>query len=171
MPLRFVYGCAVSLDGFIADSEGRVGWLDRFHGNYGGDYFKRSDVLVMGRITYEQGIELGWRGEKKKRVFVLSRTRAEGPYADEFWSGSVAALAERIRKGGASYVWMMGGGLTASSFVEARALTNLSLTVMPVVLGSGVKLFGPLSRPLSLTLARSKSFPDGVTTLDYEVSP
>jgi len=166
MPTRFIFGCAVSLDGFIADASGSVDWLNPFTGDYESDYLTRTDTLIMGRATYEHGVELGFRGDKRP-VIVLSRTLSKAEYANEIWKGSVEALADRLRRDGMNDVWVMGGGVTASAFVEAGVLTDVRLSVMPVILGSGVPLFAPMRTPLSLKLVRSKSFPDGVITADY----
>jgi dihydrofolate reductase len=167
--MRYVYGCAMSMDGFIADSHGGVGWLDDFHGqDYGESDYMRGDTLIMGRTTYEHGLKLGWRGEKRKYVVVLSSQRQSGPHVDRFWSGSLRDLDRHLRERSQS-VWMMGGGITASSFLEAGLLDEVRVAVMPVVLGSGVPLFGPLPRPVRLQLMRSKSFPDHVVTMNYTV--
>ena len=164
---RFVYGCAVSLDGFIADPGGGVGFLDAFTGGaYGTEYITRGEAIVMGRGTYDDGLKLGWKGDKR-RVVLLSRDKGEAQYVDEI-SSDPAAIAASLRKT-ASYVWVMGGGRTASAFLEAGALTDVIITVVPVVLGGGTPLFGPLRKPAALKLRSSQRFDDGVVTLDYEV--
>ena len=65
---------------------------------------------------------------------------------------------------------MMGGGIAASAFLEARILTRVHLTIFPVLLGSGIKLFAPIPRPISLTLDEQRKLPNGVLIADYSVA-
>jgi dihydrofolate reductase len=166
---QFVYYVASSLDGYIAEANGSVDFLNRFHDvDYGiGKFAKSIDCVVFGRTTYEQSLTFG-PPPMKKRTVVLSSQRKSGDYVDEFWSGSLPDLATHLDDTGSKRVWMMGGGVTASSFLEAGFLDELWLHVMPVVLGTGIPLFARGGGTAKFSLAESRTFPNSVLFLRYE---
>jgi dihydrofolate reductase len=170
MPV-FIYYAATSLDGFIATSTGGVDWLNHFHDvDYGFVAFVRQiDCAVMGRTTYEHTLKLG-PPPMKIRTVVLSSQRKSGPHADEFWSGSLSDLAAHLEATGAKRVWVMGGGITASAFVDAGLLDEVSLHIMPVILGAGIPAFARSKVEKKLQLLETKSFKNGVLHLRYAVA-
>lgn len=167
---------AVSLDGFVADGEGGVDWLDAFDDaddeavDYGTDAFMQAiDVLIMGRATYDQisGFEV-WPYDGK-RVFVLtSHPIADAPEGVEATS-DVAGLIAELRDD-AAQVWIVGGPSTAAALRTLGALDTVELFIMPMLLGAGVRLFGEEAEPLPLTLRSSHTYPNGVVNLVYEVA-
>jgi dihydrofolate reductase len=164
---------ATSIDGFIARPDGAVDWLDRPRprGNYGMSAFLRSvDTLVMGRETYEIGLDLGagiWPG---KRNIILSRTLAPGSIKGAIVeSGDAADLATGWRSEEGSDIWLMGGAVVFGEFLDAGAMDELIIHVVPVVIGSGIPLFDPKSRLSEMSLLSVKRFTDGVVRLHYAV--
>ena len=162
---------ATSIDGFIARPNGAVDWLDRPRprGNYGMSAFMRSiDTLVMGRATYEIGLELGggvWPG---KRNIILSRTLSldsvKGAIVE---SGDAADLASRWRSEPGSDIWLMGGAVVFGEFLDAGAIDELMIHVVPVAIGTGIPLFDPKPRTSEMSLLSVKKFTDGVVLLHY----
>ena len=162
---------AVSLDGFLAHHDGAVSFLD----DYGSDEFDFQGfmdsvgALVMGSTTYEQVLGWGWPYGDLPAMVLTSRDLpvAEGATI-EFSSAptgeAIRALAERTDK----RVWIVGGGDTITAGLEANAIDELELYVMPTALGEGIPLFTrSYSGPLTLTEARSYS--NGVVKLHYAV--
>jgi dihydrofolate reductase len=164
---------ATSIDGFIARPDGAVDWLDRPRprGNYGMSAFLRSvDSLVMGRATYDTGKELGggvWPG---KRNIILSRTLApdsvKGAIVE---SGDAADLASRWRSEPGSDIWLMGGAVVFGEFLDAGAIDELIVHIVPVAIGTGIPLFDPKPRTSEMSLLSVKKFTDGVVRLHYAV--
>ncbi len=165
----YIYSFAASLDGFIADPKGGVKWLDAFHdADYGLEEFFRSiDAVVMGRKTYEVGMKLGGVPSMGKRTVVLSKKMKPRKGEIEIWSGSVKALAKDLERQGAKRVWVMGGGLTASAFLDAGLLDELEIASIPIVLGTGIPMFSATKKPVRFALAESKPFPNGVVLRHY----
>jgi dihydrofolate reductase len=166
---------ATSADGFIARPDGDVGWLDRPRppGNYGMGAFLRSvDTVVMGRTTFDFGVKFGqgvWPG---KRTIVLSRTMpidsVEGAVVE---SGDVGKLAERLRAEVGKDIWVMGGAMVFGAFLDAGALDELIIHVVPVLIGEGISLLDPKARTSALALKSTRKFSDGVVRLHYVVKP
>jgi dihydrofolate reductase len=167
--IKFIYYFASSSDGFIADADGGVEWLNAYDDvDYGwGPFMKSVDALVIGRTTYEQALTLGPWPSPGMTCVVLSKTRKEGPHVDRFWSEPLERLPEYLAGKGAKRVWMMGGGAAAASFLNAGLLDEIEQQVMPIVLGSGIPAYGKLDRHLPLALEDSKAFKNGVVTLKY----
>ena len=173
---KLVYYCAVSADGFIARRDGSVDWLEsRDAADYGIEGFMASvDTIVWGRTTYEgygmkpPGLEPFGKGT---RHIVLSHRpppKGADPRA-EFTSESSKAVARRLRGEQGKDVWLMGGGVSAASFLDAGEVDEVVVHVIPVLLGDGIPLFKAKPRDVQLALAETKAFPDGVVRLAWRV--
>lgn len=162
---------AASLDGFIADRDGGVGWLDGYDSrNYGHDEFvRRIGTVIMGSRTYEQTLTFGAWPHKGQATYVV--THRQGlPRPDAgitFHGGDLGELVREIKAKGGNDVWLVGGAKLAASFFNAGLIDELMLFVIPVLLGDGMPLFGGLSRREPLSLLNVVSYPDGVAQLHY----
>jgi dihydrofolate reductase len=164
------YYVATSIDGLIADRFGNVDWLGRFFDvDYGFHSFLESiDTVVMGRRTYERILKSAKTNPYEGKLFVvLSRTWKSGPYAHLFWQGPLEDLMRRLEGFGSKSLWIVGGGSVAGTFLEAGLLDEVRQFVMPLALGSGTPLFGPLREQASLRLKDSQFFANGVMQLTY----
>ncbi|NQW12171.1 MAG: dihydrofolate reductase [Alphaproteobacteria bacterium] len=172
---RFRLYMAQSLDGFVADAEGGVDWLDAFDDgddeavDYGTDGFMDEiDALIMGRATYDQITGFDVWPYAGKRVFVLTSSPIpEAPEGVEATS-DVAGLIAELRED-AARVWIVGGPGAVVAMRGLGALDTVELFVMPILLGAGVPLFGDEADPLPLSLKSSRAYPNGVVHLVYDV--
>jgi dihydrofolate reductase len=164
---------AISLDGYIADADGGVGWLDAFDLE-GEDYgyhamYSRMGALVMGGETYRfvEGVG-GWPYPGVK-TYVLTRGELHAPeeYNLEAYQGDVAALIERIQLETDQDIWLVGGAQANALFAEIDRIDEYIVSVMPVVLGKGIPLFTGFTGPHSLTLTDVQSFSNGVVQMRY----
>jgi dihydrofolate reductase len=172
-----VYYVACSLDGFIADADGGVGWLDEFQsadGDYGySDFLAGVGDVVMGRRTYEQ--MLGFDGPypyARQAGWVLSSdaTLARAHESVTVWDGSARDLVTRLKGAEADgIVWLVGGGSLAGSLFDAGLVDELRMFVMPVTLGEGVPVLGVSHGTRRLGLAEVRDWPGGVVELRYLV--
>lgn len=166
------YYVATSVDGLIADASGNVDWQSPFSDtDYGSlDFVDSIDTVVMGRRTYDRILKASKANPYQgKRFIVLSHSRSTGPHADLFWPGPVAELMPQLDAMGSRSLWIVGGGSVAGSFLEAGLIDEVQQFVMPVALGAGTPLFGPLRQPAALQLKESRSFPNGVLQLRYVI--
>lgn len=172
---RIVYYVAASVDGFIADAQGGVSWLEPFSAAELGyeAFLEGVGAVVLGRSTYDQLPALGpWPYGEREVLVVTSRPLADpaGPAAPIATTraaelrGKLAALRERTR----GEVWVVGGGQTARACLEAKLLDELELYVMPVSLGRGIPLLGA-GPPISQHLLESRAFASGVVKLRYAI--
>jgi dihydrofolate reductase len=173
---KIIVNLATSADGYVARPDGDLDWLTErpaLKGFYGLPEFERSiDAKILGRKTYDRSLELGARFGKGPAHYVFSRHAppASVPAGVQFVTGeSIPAFAERLRAQAGKNVWMMGGGDIIASFLDAGAIDEFILTVVPVFIGQGVPLLTPRHRHVALRLVRSEEFSDGVVQLHYEV--
>lgn len=175
---------ATSLDGFIAREDGDLDWLPGSDPNeshdsgevnedYGYQEFMDSvDVLVMGRSTFETVLAFGQWPYGGKRVVVLSSKLRPGsddlPESVEVMSGSPGEVIEALQESGARHLYI-DGGKTIQGFLNAGLIQELIITVVPVLIGTGIPLFGALDHDLKLQHVETRSFPNGFVQSKYRL--
>ncbi len=169
MEVRFAVFIAVSLDGFIARPDGGIEWLRPFeseeHGY--GAFFAGVDALVIGRGTYETVLGFPSWPYGGKRVIVCTSRPANPAHGEELWSGPPRALAERLDREGVRRVYLDGGALIRSFLREGLPVDELTINVVPLILGAGRPLFASGLPELPLRLLEAKTFPSGLVQLRY----
>ena len=177
MPQITLY-IAVSLDGYIADADGGVGWLPSGDGGAGGDdygyagFYAGVDAIVMGRRTYEQvrGFGVPWPYAGKP-VYVFTNRAADeaAPAGVQFLRSDAGAFVRDVAGCYAGIVWLVGGADLAEQFRIAGLIDEYRVFVIPVILGRGVPLFsGDGGAPhTALRLVETQVFADGVALLRY----
>jgi dihydrofolate reductase len=137
---------AQSLDGFIADEEGGVGWLEERGkgGDYGySDFLDQVGAIVLGAATYEQ--ILGWTwpyGEIPTWVFTHRGLDVPEGATVHLTARPLKEVLPEIKQASDGNIWLVGGGDLARQWVDERLLDELILFVVPLLLGGGVRLFG-----------------------------
>ncbi len=170
---------ATSLDGFIAREDGSLDWLDKANELVpeGEDcgffaFMDSIDALVMGRNTYEKVLSFGQWVYGETRVVVLSRNSIVIPENLTEWVEHSAetpdALFERLSAGGHERIYV-DGGITIQQFLKAGLINDICLTVIPVILGKGIALFGELDKDVDLRHIDTKTYDFGFTQSVYEV--
>jgi dihydrofolate reductase len=170
---------ATSLDGFIAREDGRIDWLEHYNGllpdgeDCGhGAFIATVDALVMGRHTFEQVLSFDAWPYGGKPVIVLG---SHPPAIPSAVAATVSAsretpraLVERLSARGMRRLYI-DGGLTIQSFLREGLIEELTITVIPLLLGSGRPLFGRLPREIRLELLSSRSYDCGFVQSRYRV--
>lgn len=167
---------ATSLDGFIADRDGGLGWLqsvpnpDNLDVGYE-KFIKRVDAIVMGRATYDMVRSFGIDWPYKIPVFVLSSTM-DSPAEDlkdkvEILNGSPSEVLKEIHEKGYTRLYI-DGGITIQNFLKADLIDEIIITTMPVVLGGGFSLFGELPKEMGFELVGSKVYLDALVQSSYQ---
>jgi dihydrofolate reductase len=163
---------ATSVDGYVADTEGGVGWLDEFGEETVagfGAFFETVDCLVVGSATYEQVRGFGeWPyGDRPTYVFT-HRDLPRATEAVEFVAGDPAAVVAELREQ-YDHVWLVGGAALARSFLRAREIDTLRLSLVPILLGDGIPLFAGEYDRQRLRLRATTTHGSGIVEHHYEV--
>ncbi|WKW35884.1 dihydrofolate reductase family protein [Enterobacter mori] len=169
---------AVSLDGYIARQDGDIGWLlqrDDPTEDHGYDAFiADKEWIVMGRGSYEKVLTFDeWPYDRP--VLVLSRQLADAavPMAlkgkVEFSCRSPHDALADLATRNVHRVYIDGGQLI-QSFLREGLVSDMVITTVPVLIGSGKPLFGYLPQDIDLTLISSRSFPSGLVQSRYRMT-
>ncbi|MBB4935127.1 dihydrofolate reductase [Lipingzhangella halophila] len=163
-----------SVDGFIARTDGTIEWLTS-RGNalddYGFDAFIADiDTVVLGRATYEELLGFGpdmWPyGDR--RIAVLS-TRLETDDSRVTVYRDLDQLIAGLADSGASNVYV-DGGQTIQTFLRAGLIHEITITTVPVLIGTGLALFGPLDSDVPLNHRSTKDLGAGIVQSTYTVA-
>jgi dihydrofolate reductase len=174
---------ATSLDGYIAREDGSVDWLDSFQAS-GNDYgytafYQQIGAVVMGSATYEQVLELlpdAWAYAPLPSYIVTTRELNTSRHADihlcqlDEMPNKLASLRQTLAKTEKPHIWLVGGGQLNHAFLQAGWVDKLIISVMPVVLGAGIPLFGAKPHHQHLRLEQSITDVDGVVQLTYSTA-
>ena len=182
-PKAGVAECAVfvgvSLDGFIARPNGDLDWLMGEGGGdsaeYGyNDFIAGIDAIVMGRRTFEKGLTFDKWYYGTKRVVVLSSTPLDLSVAQarggvvERMSGPPEVIVSRLASSGARRLYV-DGGITIQKFLRAGLIQRIIISRLPVLIGEGLPLFGPIPRDIRLRHIATRTYPGGMVQSEYHV--
>ena len=177
-----IYFTAVSLDGFIAGPGGELDWLFS-SGDYGyTPFYETVDCLVMGRKTWDtvRSFEGSYpHPGKPAYVFTHQAAQAIAPRepVPEFQpiTQDPTAFVRYLKSQSGGGIWLVGGGQIAGVLERAGLIDRLVLSIHPVTLGGGARLFAELGAGLSgapsrqdWRLEQKEIFPDGLVQLTYE---
>jgi dihydrofolate reductase len=169
-----------SLDGFIARKDNSISWLDVQGGVYEAGvsiseeqvaaFVKAIDCYVLGSRTYEHALDLGWPYGDTPTVVVTSREWPAARESVEFYSGDLETLvdvelAPRFRN-----IWLVGGAMLCQRFLELGLVDEIRLTIAPVLLGDGLRLFGGFLKEERWDLKNVVAYKNGFVELSYAAS-
>ena len=167
---------ATSLDGYIADANGKVDFLDTFPFPEGNDmgyaeFMSQTDAILMGRRSFETVLGFGMAWPYQKPVFVWSQTLSVVPepllQSNVFLvRGEVSEVLRTIHAQGFTRLYI-DGGQVIQSFLRADLIDDMIITTVPVLLGSGIPLFGEVSRMISFRCVRSETFSNGLVQCHF----
>lgn len=174
-PLRVSVFLGLSLDGYIARDDHGLDWLGLVHTDPPEDtgyaaLMASVDTLVVGRSTYDTALAFPEWPFGGKRVVVLTRRPLEPRHGEEAHEGSLADLVGRLANEGHRHVYLDGGNVVRQG-LRAGLVTDLTLSWVPFVLGSGIALFERGLPERAWRLAASRAFPSGLVQATYEPRP
>lgn len=174
---------AASLDGFIARKDGSVDWLET------ADEFAAEDALdpgvdeailqtigcyVMGSRTYEQAHlfetqGLGWPYGNTPTFVLTNRELPRTRAAVEFYAGDLAHFVNERLRPAFRNIWFVGGATVAAECLRLGLADEVRFTILPIVIGDGIRFFEGLGRDVPLHLLAAKAYKNGMVELRYEV--
>lgn len=167
----------VSIDGFIAGPGGDLTWLDKVpnpsESDMGyGDFISSVDAIIMGRGTFETVLGFDGPWPYDIPMLVMSSSLTEIPDRapnTELSTASPADLVAELEDRGMSKVYVDGGAVV-TSFLDAGLLDEITMTSIPVALGAGTPLFGPLSKNTWFEHVKTEVLNDALVQTTYRVS-
>ena len=136
------------------------------------EFIATVDAIVMGRNTFEVVLGFGEWPYGKRRVVVLSSRPVDLPAVKggvvEHMSGTPAEIVERLAASGANHLYV-DGGMTIQRFLAAGLVDRLVVTRVPVLIGEGIPLFGPLPHDVPLRHVSTRAYPSGLVQSEYRI--
>lgn len=172
---KIILYIASSLDGFIARRSGDISWLDAYQvegEDYGySEFLKTIDTIVMGSKTYEQVLSFGSWPYEGFKTYVMTKRQIEpiDKAKVEFYSGDLDSFVPGIRGESHKDIWLVGGATLAQSFLKHSFIDEMIISIIPVILGDGIPLFGPMKEEIRLGLLKSESYNNGIVQLHYKL--
>ncbi len=161
----------ISLDGYIAGADNDLSWLSVVETDPPEDtgynaLMAETDVLVMGRNTYDTVLTFGFWPYEGKHVVVLTSRPLTPLYGEATFSGALTDLFAQLHKDGFKHIYLDGGNVVRQALQQQLADT-LTLNWVPVTIGNGVRLFDGAMPADQWQLAGSQAFPSGLLQARY----
>ena len=162
---------ATSIDGYIAGPNEEIDWLFDDGEDYGmSAFFTTIDTILWGAKTYRLGLTLGdWPfGSVKHYVFSRSMTSVSTPDTT-IVATDIVNFARALKESEGKAIWLMGGAQVANELIQAGIVDRMVLSIHPVVLGAGIRLFADGGDRVQYALESTKSYDSGLVQVEYRL--
>jgi len=164
-----------SLDGFIARKDNSVSWLEDAGEVYekgvsyesAAETVQSIDCFVLGSRTYDHALELGWPYGDTPTVVITHRELPSTRKSVEFYAGDIRKLVDEILAPRYGNIWLVGGAMLCRSFLRLGLVDEISLAIVPVLLGDGLRLFDDAGTEKRWLLKNVVAYKSGVVELSY----
>lgn len=170
---KLILFIACSLDGFIADKDGSLGWLDMVAAE-GEDYgyskiVAQTDTYILGRKTYDKVLTFGMPfPHDDRQTYVITSTPQASENNLHFHNADVVSLLQGIRQHEGKDIHLDGGGQLIHAFMQENLVDEYIISIIPTLLGDGTPLFVNGGKPqIDLELVKSTAYPSGLVQLHY----
>lgn len=157
---------AISLDGYIAKPNDDLGFLslvEKKGEDYGyWNFIKTVDTIVVGRKTYDWVIkEVGYFPDSHIQCFVLTRTAKESVNNITFFEGKPRDLVSNLKLKSGKNIFIQGGAQIVNDLLKHHLIDEFIISIIPVLVGDGIKLFADNRPEELLKLKEIKSLDTG----------
>lgn len=165
---------AMSLDGYIADEDGKIDWLQAFEDQEGTTssydmFIKNIDSIIMGYKTYHQLITKitpnQWPYDDQNTFVITHRSLSDRP-GISFVDRDPVSLVRELRQKKGKGIWICGGAQIVKPLVENQMIDVYHISIIPILLGQGIRLFQKQNSSFSLELIKTSTY-NGITDLIY----
>ena len=169
---KVIFGGANTLDNYIAGARDEIDWIrhSKEANEILSDYWKRIDTEILGRRTYEIAMKSGGSAAfAGVKTYVCSRTLKKVSGKKIELASDAVSLVKRLKAEEGKDIIVMGGSEIGKSLFEAGLIDEFGVNIHPVLLGSGIPLFGQMDRRIELELRDCKRLKNGCVVLTYDV--
>ena len=170
-----------SLDGFIAREDGSIEWLNDAHKKVSSDedfgfksFLVSIDLIIMGRKTFEQVITFANWQYNNTKIIVLTSKNIEIPEklkqtVTTCNSTSPKQLIKELSDQSINHIYI-DGGTVIQDFLSAGLVDEITVTIVPILIGKGKSFSGLLSKDLSLEHLKTTVFNFGFVQVKYKIN-
>ena len=172
MQRKLILYIAMSLDGYIARPDGDINWLssvERPGEDYGyADFVQTVDTVIMGRKTYDKVLSFGIEfPHKDRQCYIITRQERPAEGNIVFYAGSLPDLVARLKNQPGGNIYCDGGAELATALRRADLIDTYVISIIPIMLGNGIRLFPNDCPEQKLQLVDCKTFESGLVQLHY----
>jgi len=170
---KVVLYISMSLDGYISDINNDLGFLSLVEHegqDYGYfDFVKSVDTVIIGRKTYDKVISMGYDyPHTDKDVYIITRTERAAIGTFDFYTGDLTQLITKLKSKEGKNIYCDGGAEIVNELLKNKLIDEFIISVIPILLGDGYKLFKDGRPEQELEFASAKSFDKGLVQLHYK---
>jgi dihydrofolate reductase len=170
---KVVLYISMTLDGYIASKDNSLDFLsvvEQEGEDYGyNDFVKTVDTVIIGRKTYEKVLEMGYEyPHTDKDVYIVTRTPKPSIGTFRFYTGDLSQLVTSMKGQSGKKIYCDGGAEIANELIKHNLIDEFVISVIPILLGDGIKLFNDGRPEQALELISAKQFKKGLTQLHYK---
>jgi len=168
-----------SLDGIIARKDNSIAWLEGYADVYekgvsedsahAEEFVNTIGCFVLGSRTYEHALQLGWPYGDTPTIVITSRDLSSTRKSVEFYSGDLKRLVNEILAPRYGKVWIVGGAMLCQSFLRLGLVDEIRLSIAPILLGDGLRLFGDSGGEKRWQLKDVVAYKNGFVELLYKI--
>lgn len=163
---KIVAGFAISLDGYIAGPDNEFDWIIIDKEIDFTEQMKRFDTYLLGRKTYELSKSMG-QSFGKDKVYVFSHTLTDIEKPAVLIKDDIKQKIQEIKNQAGKDIALFGGGGLLTSLLNLDLVDEISMAIIPVLLGSGIAMTGVLDKRIPLTLTDTKIYSNGTVMVTY----
>jgi dihydrofolate reductase len=166
---------AMSLDGYIATPDDDLGFLsvvEKEGEDYGySEFIKTIDTVILGRKTYDKVLSMGIRfPHADKETYIITRNDRPDEGLLHFYSGDLKKLVTELKAQTGKNIFCDGGAEIAYALLKEKMIDEIIVSVIPVLLGDGIRLFKDGRPEQQLMHLSSQSFEKGLVQLHYSLN-
>lgn len=174
MPRKLILYIAMSLDGYIAKKDDNIDFLSKVdvpgedYGYYG--FLSNIDTVIWGRRTYEVALGFGMGlPHQDKKVYVVSKTRT-GTEGHVTFHPDLIGLVQQLKSEEGKDIYCDGGAQVVFELLQQKLFDRIIISIIPHLVGDGIRLFPEGFPEQNLKLKQSTSFPSGLVQMWYDVA-
>ena len=172
---KVVLYISMSLDGYIASKDNSLEFLsivEKQGEDYGyNDFVKSVDTVIIGRKTYEKVIDMGYEyPHKDKDVYIITRSEKPSIGNFKFYAGELTQLVKKLKTNSGKNIYCDGGAEIANELIKNNLIDEFIISVIPILLGEGIRLFKDNRPEQKLELISAEQFDKGLTQLHYKLA-
>lgn len=172
MNRKVVLYIAVSLDGYIAKKNDDLDFLslvEKEGEDYGyREFIQTVDAVIVGRRTYDKVLSMGFDfPHADKDAYIITRTPRPNIGNVKFYTGDLKELIQKLKLQDGKNIFCDGGAEIANELLREHLIDELIVSVIPILLGDGIRLFKADRPEQTLELVTIKSFETGLVQLHY----
>lgn len=165
----------MSLDGYIAKPNDDLSFLklvEKVGEDYGyAEFTSKIDTIIIGRKTYDyvlKNVGLSHYDNGQRDVYVITRTERPKVGRTTFYTGSLTKLINRLKLEKGENIYCDGGAEVINELLRYDLIDEFTISIVPVLLGNGIRLFKDNRPEQTLELLNVKTFETGLTQLHYK---